>query len=340
LRGPALSDAALPLRAGTDADDYGALIGACWREYPGVVFDLDAELPELRAFSSYVTGLGGAVWVAGEDRAALDGMIAVTPERDGAWQIRRMYMPAHRRGSGLAARLLATAEAHAWAAGATRLELFSDTRFVRAHRFYEKNSYLRTGPLRVLDDLSNSIEFGYSKPRWGTVVLDAAAAQSAVPRLAAILRACVDGGAPLGLFPPLDPAAAIGPCRRVADGVARGDRTIVVGFADGVLAGAVSLDRAVPPTQAHRATLRMLMVDPAQRGQGVARALIETAEREAVRAGRFLLTVEAPAEGAAAHLFRALGYVETGRIPDAARDADGLAFHDAALFHKILGETA
>ena len=36
------------LRRGRDTDAAGfiALIGACWGEYPSIVFDVDAELPE------------------------------------------------------------------------------------------------------------------------------------------------------------------------------------------------------------------------------------------------------------------------------------------------------
>ena len=35
-----------------DADGFIALIGACWAEHPGVVLDVDGELPELRALAT------------------------------------------------------------------------------------------------------------------------------------------------------------------------------------------------------------------------------------------------------------------------------------------------
>ncbi|MDE2008069.1 MAG: GNAT family N-acetyltransferase, partial [Rhodospirillales bacterium] len=55
-----------PLRPGRDADADGliALIGACWGEYPGIVLDVDGEVPELRALASYFADTGGALWVA------------------------------------------------------------------------------------------------------------------------------------------------------------------------------------------------------------------------------------------------------------------------------------
>jgi GNAT superfamily N-acetyltransferase len=68
------------------------------------------------------------------------------------------------RGTGLADRLLDRAEAHAIAAGARWLALWTDTRFERAHRFYERRGYVRSGLVRALGDLSNTTEFRYAKP--------------------------------------------------------------------------------------------------------------------------------------------------------------------------------
>jgi len=169
LRGVALTEPDALLRAGRDADAEGfiALIGACWSEYPGIVFDVDGELPELRALASYYAGKGGALWTAEADGHAdghVVGMIAVAPcnGADG-WEIGRLYVLPAWRGGGLAHRLLDAAEAHATAGRARRLVLWSDTRFERAHRFYEKRGYRRGAPIRALHDKSNTLEFGYAK---------------------------------------------------------------------------------------------------------------------------------------------------------------------------------
>ena len=140
------------IRLGRDADAAGfiALIGACWAEYPSVVFDVDAELPELHALAGYYARKGGALWTAEADGRVV-GMIAVAPHGDKVWEICRLYVLAPWRGVGLAHRLLDQAEAHARAAGgtdpratgephprapgATRLVLWSDTRFERAHQY-------------------------------------------------------------------------------------------------------------------------------------------------------------------------------------------------------------
>lgn len=161
-----------------DAEAYIRLIGDAWAEFPGVIFDVDGELPELRGLATHFATLDGALWLAEDGR----GMIATRPLReDQAWEIGRMYVAKSARGTGLAQRLLATAEAHARAAGAERMILWTDTRFEAAHAFYEKAGYVRQGAIRILDDLSKSLEFRYAKPSRGLVVemLDAAAAAGA-----------------------------------------------------------------------------------------------------------------------------------------------------------------
>ena len=318
-----MSSPDIPLRPGrdSDADGYIALIGACWGEYPGVLLDVDGEMPELRALAAYYAGKGGALWAA-EAEGRIVGMVATVPHGAGDWEICRVYTLPSTHGSGLGHRLLDAAEAHARAAGATRLVLWSDTRFDRAHRFYEKHSYVRHGPIRVLDDISNSLEFGYAKPVAGIEVLDAAAAASAERRLAEILRACVDAGASVSYLPPLAGDAARGFWQRAARDVAAGGRVLLAAWDAGELVGTVMLEFASAPNQPHRAEVQKLLVHPAARRRGLARALMLRAEREARRAGRSLLTLDTRAGDAAESLYRALGWHEAGRIPGYALNAD------------------
>jgi GNAT superfamily N-acetyltransferase len=153
------------IRAGRDDDGdcFIALIGACWSEYPSIILDIDGEAPELRALASHFADNGGALWAA-ESSGQIVGMIATYPEDGRTWAISRMYLLRKWRGCGLADRLLESAEAHALVRGAERLALWSDTRFERAHRFYERHGYRRIGPTRALNDRSNSVEFRYEKP--------------------------------------------------------------------------------------------------------------------------------------------------------------------------------
>lgn len=150
------------IRPGRDADGAGmiALIWACWSRYPGITMDVDREIPELDALGTYYARQDGQLWTA-EAGGAVVGMIAVRPIDRTSWEICRVYVDPGLHGSGLGHALLDTAEGHAIAAGAESLALWSDTRFDRAHRFYQKRGYVRHGPVRVLNDISSSVEFGY-----------------------------------------------------------------------------------------------------------------------------------------------------------------------------------
>jgi GNAT superfamily N-acetyltransferase len=334
LRGIALTAATIRPGRDTDADGIIALIGACWAEYPGIVLDLDGEAPELRALASHSAARGGALWVA-EDAGSIVATIAAWPKSaDGAWEIARMYLAPATRGTGLAQRLLAAAEGHAKAHGATLLSLHSDTRFERAHRFYEKSGYLREGPVRVLNDLSNSLEFGFFKPVSGVVVMDAPGAASVERRLAEILLAVVQDGASVSFMASLTPDEARAFWRARAKEVATGQRVLLGAYADGALMGTVSVDCAMPPNQPHRGAVEKLLVHPAARRRGMARALMRRAEREAKAAGRTLLTLDT-GDANAAHLYRTEGWISLGIIPRYALNPDG-SFCDTTVFYKSL----
>jgi GNAT superfamily N-acetyltransferase len=327
------------IRPGLDTDEAGfiRLIGDAWAEYPNCILDVDGEVPELRALSTYFTGAGGALWVA-EQEGRVVGMVATRPlGSDRAWEICKMYVEKSQRGTGLAHRLLGGAEAHAMARGADRLVLWTDTRFDAAHRFYEKRGFVRAGSIRILDDISKSLEFRYAKPVRGAVVeaLDAAAAASAERRLAEILVACVDAGASVSFLPPLSLDAARGFWRKVSGDVAMGNRLLLVAWVDGRMAGTVQLDLATPPNQRHRAELAKLMVHPEFRREGIGRALMQRVEQAARGIGRSLLTLDTRADDAGEALYRELGWLEAGRIPNYAADAEG-RLHDTVFFYRTV----
>jgi len=296
--------------------------------------DVDGEMPELRALASYYAADGGALWIA-EVGGDVVGMIGVRPRDANGWEICRLYVHPSRHGGGLGHRLLDRAEVHARNAGADQLVLWSDTRFERAHHFYEKRSYVRSGPLRVLHDISHSLEFAYAKPVNGVAVLDAAAAASAVPRLCDILSACVAEGAGVPFLPPLALDVAQDFWRGNAKDVAGGIRIVLGGWVDGVLCGTVTLAFASAKNQPHRAEVENLMVDPCARRVGLARAMMSQLEQVAVRSGRTLLTLATRAGDPTEHLFRSMAWNEVGLIPGYTLRADRTAA-DTRFFWKVL----
>ena len=138
------------------------LIGTIWRSYPGIVFDVEAELPELYGLASALARAGGAGWVA-ERGGRIVGCAGVAPSRSsGDWEILKLYVAADQRRQGLARRLMALAEDWARGHGASAVELWTDTRFIEAHAFYRSLGYAQEG-WRQLQDLSRTAEYRFHK---------------------------------------------------------------------------------------------------------------------------------------------------------------------------------
>ncbi len=318
-----------------DADGFIALIGRCWADYPGCVLDLEHEERELFALESYCAGHGGALWTA-EEQGAVVGMAAILPAGDGVWELKKLYVHPDLHGAGLGQDLLDRAEAHAAAVGAVRLVLWSDTRFTRAHRFYEKRSWVRDGPIRALNDLSGTLEFGYAKPLDGVLALGVSAAASAERQLAEILVACVDGGASVSFLAPLPLDAARAYMRGVAQQVATGQCILLAAWIGGVLSGTVRVQLDTPQNQPHRAEICKMLVHPDARRQGLGQALMRAAEAAAAGAGRTLLTLDTFTGSAGERLYRRFGWTEAGVIPGYSMDAAG-RLEATTLFYKQLG---
>jgi GNAT superfamily N-acetyltransferase len=154
----------LLIRPVSDADAAGLieLIGTIWRSYPGIIFDVGAELPERRALASAFAHAGGAGWVA-ERTGRIVGCVGVAPSRSSAdWEILKLYVTADRRRQGLARKLVALAEDWARRHGARGIELWTDTRFTEAHAFYRSLGYEQEG-WRQLQDLSRTAEYRFHK---------------------------------------------------------------------------------------------------------------------------------------------------------------------------------
>jgi putative acetyltransferase len=150
-------------RRAKDADGpaIASLIAAIFAEYDGVLFLLE-EFPELSAPASHFDGQGGALWVL-DDGGDIVGTIATSPAGPEQWELFKFYLARDLRGRGLADLLLTTALSFARDAGACSICLWSDTRFQAAHRFYEKNGFLRTGDIRALNDASQTREFFFTR---------------------------------------------------------------------------------------------------------------------------------------------------------------------------------
>lgn len=153
----------LLIRHARDSDSAAlvALIGNVYSEYPGCVLDVQNEMPELLAPASSAKEEGGRWWVA-EIGGRVMASAAAMP-KDGAIELKKLYVSARSRKRGLGAHLVKLAEAEAHWRELRRVFLWTDTRFADAHRLYEKLGYTRAEHTRTLNDLSRSIEYHYAK---------------------------------------------------------------------------------------------------------------------------------------------------------------------------------
>lgn len=140
-----------------------ALIGACWAEYPGCIMDVHGECPELLAPAGAYERAGGEFWVAADPCTTVVATVGWRPMASGAVGLERLYVHRRWRRLGVAATLAAFVEQVARDLGAPAVELWSDTRFADAHRFYLSRGYAPGGPDRHLDDASATVEHHFVK---------------------------------------------------------------------------------------------------------------------------------------------------------------------------------
>lgn len=133
--------------------------------------------------------------------------------------------------------------------------------------------------------------------------------------LADVLIDCVDGGASVSFMHPLTRERARAFWRRVAHGVAAGQRALVVAEDAQGLCGTVQLGLEQPENQPHRADLSKMLVHRRVRRQGLGEALLRAAEATARECGKTLLVLDAVTGGEGARLYERLGWVRVGDIP-------------------------
>ena len=153
--------------------------------------------------------------------------------------------------------------------------------------------------------------------------------------LVELLRDSVDGGASVGFLPPLALGEARAYWEGVVDALRRPGRLLWIAREDDVVAGTVQLDLCGKGNGLHRAEIIKLLVHSAHRRRGVARALMTAAEAEARRIGRTLLVLDTRAGDAAEPLYRSLGWICSGVIPQYARNGDG-GLDPSAFYYKLL----
>src|SRR5438128_5290502 len=153
--------------------------------------------------------------------------------------------------------------------------------------------------------------------------------------LAGVLIDCVEGGASVSFMHPLTRDRAVAFWRRVAQGVAAGERALLVAEDGQGLCGTVQLILDQPENQPHRADLAKMLVHRRARRQGLGTALMRAAEATARECGKTLLVLDAVTGGEAALLYERLGWQRVGDIPGYALMPQGELCSTTVFYHDL-----
>ncbi|MEX3895278.1 N-acetyltransferase family protein [Paraburkholderia sp. BR10954] len=161
-------------------------------------------------------------------------------------------------------------------------------------------------------------------------------AAACVEALADVLIDCVEGGASVSFMLPISRNTALAFWRNVAEGVARGERALLIAEdRDGGIVGTVQLITAQPENQPHRADVAKMLVHRKARRRGVAHALMNELDRVAREEKKSVLVLDTVTGGDAERLYQRAGWQRVGSVPNYAVMPDG-AFCATTFYCKQL----
>ena len=166
-------------------------------------------------------------------------------------------------------------------------------------------------------------------------MLDAAGVRQHAAQLRALLLDAVAHGASVGFVMPLGEAQADAYWSEVANAVGAGSRIVLVGWREHVLTGTVQLDLCMKPNGSNRAEVQKLLVHSGARRGGVATALMQALEMQALALRRGLLFLDTEAGSDAEALYQRLGYTRVGELPEYCATPGG-AWRATAIYYKTL----
>jgi GNAT superfamily N-acetyltransferase len=147
--------------------------------------------------------------------------------------------------------------------------------------------------------------------------------EAEIAGLCDLLIDCVDGGASVSFMHPMTRAKADDFWRSMAASVARSERLVLAAEDEtGAIVGTVQVVFSRAENQPHRADVAKMLVHRRARRHGIGALLLETAERNALAAGKTLLVLDTASDDAE-RLYERQGWKRVGRIPEYALMPDG-----------------
>ncbi|KND56740.1 GCN5-related N-acetyltransferase [Candidatus Paraburkholderia schumanniana] len=162
-----------------------------------------------------------------------------------------------------------------------------------------------------------------------------------IEALADVLIDCVEGGASVSFMLPISRTTAVDFWTRVAHGVARNERILLVAEdAGGDVVGTVQVVVDQPENQPHRADVAKMLVARRARRRGIAQRLMAAADEAARDAGKSVLVLDTVTGGNAERLYAQnasmrAGWQRVGVVPNYALMPDG-TLCATTFFHKQL----
>lgn len=160
-------------------------------------------------------------------------------------------------------------------------------------------------------------------------------AKAITGELAGVLVDCVDRGASVSFYPPLDPQRAAKFWEAKIADLAAGRRILVVAKEANRVAGTVMVEFIATDNQPHRGEVQKLLVHSDFRRRGLATALMAAVEKASLAAGRTLLVLDTQKDSPAETLYRQLGWQRAGEIPGFIRNPAGF-YESTVIFYKNL----
>jgi len=122
-----------------------------------------SERPELERPASSFAERGGRLWLVFSDGEAVGSLGLTAHGRPKEFELSMICLSPETRGQGLAAALLAGANAFAAASGGERLSLWVDVALDDVQRFCERQGFIREPGARARHDGTGALECRFSR---------------------------------------------------------------------------------------------------------------------------------------------------------------------------------
>lgn len=149
--------------------------------------------------------------------------------------------------------------------------------------------------------------------------------------LSELLAEVVEDGAAIGFLPLFEMQVA----ENYWESLLNPDVILFIAKINNDIAGSIQLHLPTKQNGSHRGEIAKVMTHPDHRRNGIGRLMMKTVEERAKQEGLSLLILDTREGDVSNQLYRSMGYVEAGRIPDYAKSADG-QLHATIFYYKFL----